>query len=200
MKLSRNEKSEIIRERLYRAAIYVIGRYGFEKASVARIAARAKVATGTFYNYHPTREALLAEVVLTLGQELRRSIAKVIPAGAKFFEREEISFQQYFRFLKKNPYYINLLNESEIFLPEAHQQLVKNILDGYRRVLHQASDAGEIRSINGQEIDGVALMLMAARHYYGQYFLNLCNEDGEIPEEITKMYLRFIHGGLDSRN
>ena len=199
MKLSRKEKSEITKERLYRSAIYVTGRYGFEKASGARIAGRAKIAIGTFYNYYATREALLTEVVLKLGQELRQSISVVVPNGAGFFLREKVSFQQYFRFLRKNPYYIKLLNEAEIFLPEAYRHLSVNILDGYRRVLQQASDAGEIRRINGLEIDGVALMLMAARHYYGQYFLHLCDENGEIPDEIIEIYLSFIHVGLDAR-
>lgn len=195
-KLSRKEKAELTKKRLYASAQEVFAQYGFESASVARITADAEVSVGAFYNYFETRESLLAEIVRSLGQELRRSVAAAIPKDANFFVREKISFKQYFIFLKKHPYYIRILSEAEIFLPDAYNELAENILDGYRHVLRTASRKGEIRPLRGVEVDGVALFLMAARHYYGQSFLSLCDSNGQLPSYVVDMYLRFIQGGL----
>lgn len=195
-KRSRNEKAELTKRRLFKAAIDAIARHGFENASVARITAHAKVSTGTFYNYFETREALLKQVILSLGRDLRHSISAVLPEESDFFTREEHSFREYFRFIMRNPFYIRLLNEAQTFLPAAYEELWSHILDGYRRVLKDASDNGDIRTLGSLEIDGVALFLMSARHYYGQTFLHLCDRDGNLPEEIVSIYLRFIRGGL----
>lgn len=195
-KLSRSKKAELTKQRLFRAAIDAIARHGFESASVARITAHAKVSTGTFYNYFETREALLQQVILSLGYDLRHSISAVLPEECDFFTREELSFRQYFRFIKRNPSYIRLLNEAETFLPAAYEELWSQILDGYRRVLKDASKNGDIRTLGSLEIEGVALFLMSARHYYGQTFLHLCDSDGNLPEEIVSIYLRFIRGAL----
>lgn len=195
-KLSRKEKAELTKKRLYASAQDAFAQYGFESASVARITSSAEVSVGAFYNYFETRESLLAEVVRGLGLELRRSVAAAIPKDSNFFVREKISFKQYFIFLKKHPHYIRILSESEIFLPDAYNELVEHILEGYRSVLRTASRKGEIRPLRGNEVDGVALFLMAARHYYGQYFLSLCDANGHLPNYVVDMYLRFIQGGL----
>lgn len=194
--LSRKERGQLTRQKLYDSAQEVFAQYGFESASVARITANAEVSVGAFYNYYATREALLSEVVRSLGRELRGSVAAAILNESNFFVREKISFKEYFNFLKRHPYYIRILNESEIFLPEAYHELVENMLDGYRSVLRTASEKGEIRPLLGVEIDGVALFLMAARHYYGQFFLSLCDHDGQLPNNVVETYLRFIQGGL----
>lgn len=196
IKLSRNERSKITKERISRSALNAFAKHGFENASVARITADAKVSVGSFYNYFETKEILLSQVVLSLGLELRRSIATVVSNASNFFTREEKSFRQYFKFLQKHPYYIQILNESEIFLPDAYNELVEHILEGYRTVLCDASKKREIRPLEGVEVEGVALFLMAARHYYGQHFLSLCDSTGELPENIVTIYLRFIQGGL----
>lgn len=195
-KISRNEKSELTKGKLYRAAIEAIAQYGFQEASVARITAFAGVSTGTFYNYFETREALLQEVVLSQGRELRHSIAASVSENMEFFSREEGSFRQYFRFIKKYPFYIRLLNEAEIFLPAAYEELLNQILLGYRRILKGASERGDIRELDGLEVDGVALFLMAARHYFGQSFSRLSDADGNLPEDVVSIYMRFIRGGL----
>lgn len=196
IKLSRNERSKITKDRVSRSALNTFAKHGFENASVARITADAKVSIGTFYNYFETKDILLSQVVLSLGRELRRSIASVVPDASDFFTREETSFRQYFKFLQKYPYYIKIVNESEIFLPGAYNELIEHILDGYRMILREASKKHEIRPLEGVEVEGVALFLIAARHYYGQHFLSLCKNSGELPEEIVTIYLRFIKGAL----
>ena len=196
MKLSRNERAGITRNRLYRSAMQAIAEHGFEKATVARITAHAEVSIGTFYNYFESREELLRQVVLSQGRDLRRSISGIILDSDDFFHREEKSFRQYFEFLKENPHYIRLLNEAEIFLPDAYEALVSNILDGYRKALKAASARCEIRQLEELEIDGVALMLMGTRHYYGEHFPKSHMWEDKLLDNIVEVYIKFIQRGL----
>ncbi|ABC27884.1 Transcriptional regulator [Hahella chejuensis KCTC 2396] len=55
-------RKETIKLRLFKAAEELISEAGFKGASVAAIAARAGVATGTVYRYFPDKSALCAEV------------------------------------------------------------------------------------------------------------------------------------------
>ena len=63
VKLTRVEKSEETRKALFDAAAKIVGKHGYEGASIARITSRAKVAQGTFYNYFTTRQDLLDQLL-----------------------------------------------------------------------------------------------------------------------------------------
>lgn len=200
IKLTREEKASLTINRLLRAAAETIADRGFAGASVAIIAAKAQVATGSFYTYFESREALLQAIITAQSHEMRRQItAAVTVEEAPFFVREERSFRQYFRFIRSNPSFIRLQNEAEAFLPDAYEGIKRKIIDGYRKALLKASKRREIRTIRGVELEGVALFLIAAKHYYGQQYLALCDRDGEIPDRIVDIYMNFVRGGLEPR-
>ncbi len=196
LKLTRQEKACLTINRLLRAAAEAIADHGFAGASVAVIAKKAQVATGSFYTYFESREALLQAIITAQSQEMRRQIASAVKADGSFFVREERSFRQYFRFLRSNPSFIRLQNEAEAFLPDAYEGIKREIVIGYRKVLLKASKRREIRAIKGIELDGAALFLMAAKHYYGQQYLGMCSRNGEIPDRIVEIYMNFVRGGL----
>ncbi|MGD8451907.1 MAG: helix-turn-helix domain-containing protein [Phycisphaerae bacterium] len=52
-----------IRERIVAAALRLFARHGYQKATIAEIAAEAGIATGNLYRYFRSKEDLLAEVV-----------------------------------------------------------------------------------------------------------------------------------------
>ncbi|MFO1299794.1 MAG: TetR/AcrR family transcriptional regulator [Burkholderiaceae bacterium] len=197
IKLTREEKASLTINRLLRAAAEAISDRGFAGASVAIIAKKAQVATGSFYTYFESREALLQAIITAQSHELRRQITAAVMVEAPFFVREERSFRQYFRFVRSNPSFIRLQNEAEAFLPDAYEGIKREIINGYRRVLLKASKKGEIRTMKGVELDGVALFLIAAKHYYGQQYLALCDRNGEIPDRIVEIYMNFVRGGLE---
>jgi AcrR family transcriptional regulator len=61
LELSRRErKKDETRQRIFREAIRLFRERGFESTTVDEITARADVARGTFFNYFPKKEAVLA--------------------------------------------------------------------------------------------------------------------------------------------
>ena len=68
--LSRRERKKVqTRQRLLEAALSLFREKGFSASTVEEIANKADVAKGTFFNYFPSKEALLHELaILRVGQ------------------------------------------------------------------------------------------------------------------------------------
>jgi AcrR family transcriptional regulator len=72
-----------IRSRLVAAAIRLGLRRGFDRTTVAEIAAAAGVAKGTFFNYFPTKEALVVEHYRQLFAAIRSIVSAMPPLPAR---------------------------------------------------------------------------------------------------------------------
>jgi AcrR family transcriptional regulator len=89
-RLTRAEKAEATRTRLFEAAIGIVGEMGYAAASVALITARANVAQGTFYNYFESRQDLLDQLLPSLSLRLHALIRqRVMEAPDDAIEREK---------------------------------------------------------------------------------------------------------------
>lgn len=162
--LSRAEKSEENARRIFAAAFLVVGREGYAEASVSKITAKAKVAAGTFYNYFESRQDLFDQLLPTLGNELLSSIRAACGASTGL-ERERRRIVAYFEFCEKNPGFLRILNEAEVFSPKAFNQHLSNVAAGYARALHRSHERGEMPGIMEDEIEPFIYMLMGARSY-----------------------------------
>ena len=79
---TREERSEQIRQNLIQAGARIVGRYGYEGASIARITAKAKVALGTFYRHFASRQQFFDQLLPAMGDRLgRREGPKAERAG-----------------------------------------------------------------------------------------------------------------------
>jgi AcrR family transcriptional regulator len=117
-KRTREEKSEHIREQLFRAAAEIVGEVGYAGASISLITQRAGVAQGTFYNYFEVRQELLDKLLPELGAKMRAYIREVaLQAPRNFAELEQCSFEAFFGFMKENPHFLRILNEAESYAP-----------------------------------------------------------------------------------
>ena len=65
-----------VRERIVRAALELVRRGGYRAASVAAVAARAQVATGTVYRHFPSKSELFAEVFRVASQHEVDAVAE----------------------------------------------------------------------------------------------------------------------------
>lgn len=184
----REQKREQTREALMEIAARIIAEQGFGAATITRITERADIALGTFYNYFESTDALFAELMDSYSSRLRRWIKASVPAKAGFFEREEAAFQAWFKFLHLHPFFVRVLNEAEIFSPDAFESYFESITGGYRKVLKHSAATGEIRKLKDYEIEAVALMLMAQRSFYGLRLKSYVSSRGEIDARIVATY------------
>jgi AcrR family transcriptional regulator len=73
--LSRRERKKLeTRQGLLEAALVLFREKGYDETTVEEITARADVAKGTFFNYFPSKEALLGELAVWRVEQLRAAL------------------------------------------------------------------------------------------------------------------------------
>src|SRR5690625_223223 len=160
---SRQERSRLIREALFKAAADVVGQRGYQGASVALITQRANVAQGTFYNHFESRQDILDQLLPALGKEMLAYIGEHIRQGKTLQEREILGFEAFFTFLVNNPNFFRILNEAESFAPDAHHEHLERVSSGYMRMLRPAHATGARPAYEASGLEVPALVLMSAR-------------------------------------
>jgi len=189
---SRAERNEAVRARLFDAAARIVGELGYAEASVARITALAGVAQGTFYNHFESRQALLDELLPTLGREMARAIQDQTVAIRPEREREIARFRAFFDYLRDHPGFLRILNEAEFAAPSAYQAHIDNIAGPYRRILTRARDRGEAGAFSDAELEVVVHILMGARSYLSQRFA----ANQPVDETVFSAYAKLLERGL----
>ncbi len=80
-------KKAATREKIFQTAMELFLRQGFDETTVDQIVEQADVAKGTFFNYFPTKDAILfylgQQRVLMLSEVLQDELSKVTGAGEK---------------------------------------------------------------------------------------------------------------------
>jgi AcrR family transcriptional regulator len=199
-RLTRVEKSEEIRKALVEAAAKVVGKYGYEGASITRIASRAKVANGTFYNYFDTRQELFDLLLPEMGERMLQYLRSHMNPNARGWAREEERLRAYFEFLVENPWFHRLVNEAETLAPKAHKIYFATISAGYSRALRRAIKEKEIKSFNEEDLEPLTYMLMSIRTYLAQRYA-YSNGVVRAPEEqVISTYVKFVRHGLFGRD
>jgi len=136
----------------------VIGRRGFEGATIDRVADEAKVAKGTIYLYFATKEALLHAAVT---EGFRANIAELSANGAATenpVERIKSIVRQQFRQLDSNKDFLKAVILDSSFvnfnagdpLSVELRELFITYLDFLASVLKEAIERGAIRPIDPQ--------------------------------------------------
>jgi AcrR family transcriptional regulator len=85
------------------AARAAFGELGFEAAGVRDIVRRTDLASGTFYNYFPDKEAVFRAVVEEAGAEARRRVRAARIAARSLPEFVEAGYRAYFTFIVEDP-------------------------------------------------------------------------------------------------
>ncbi|MEW8470066.1 MAG: TetR/AcrR family transcriptional regulator [Candidatus Thiodiazotropha sp.] len=117
---------------LLEAAIDLFSKEGFWNTSTARISKHAKVATGTLFNYFPSKEALIDEVYVTLKHEAMDAMFQG-PAGPD--DLEALFKQVYVNYVRwgvANPVRFKLLEQlklSDLVSQETQQRIYSELSD-----------------------------------------------------------------------
>ena len=195
-KLSRSERNEETRRRLFAAAAKVVGRYGYAEASVARITTEADVAQGTFYNHFASRQELLDQLLPTLGEEMLAFIEAKVPAGAPDAAQDIARCEAFFAFLQHCPEYLRILNEAEFFAPTAYDALMAMISRGYLRVLQRARRRGSLVAYSDAELEVIVQTLLGARAYLSRRYAYGEGGTHAVPEHVLSAYAKLVTEGL----
>jgi AcrR family transcriptional regulator len=181
-----------VRRRLFEAAAEIVGERGYAEASVARITALAGVAQGTFYNHFPSRQALMDELLPTLGQEMARFIQDKTEAIRPEAAREAARFRAFFDYLRDHPGFLRILNEAEFAAPAAFHRHIENMAGPYRRILQRARERGELNGFSDGELEVIVHILMGARSYLSQRFAPA----EPVDEVVFSAYDKLLRYGL----
>jgi AcrR family transcriptional regulator len=191
-KLTRAERNDEVKKRLFDAAAKVVGRLGYAEASVARITELAEVAQGTFYNHFENRHQLLP----TIGLQMVDFIAEragALPPGA---DRETERFRAFFDFVREVPEFLRILNEAEVFAPNGYQRHLDNIATAYVRRLKRERSAGQVEDYTDQELEVIVHILMGARGYLSRRYAYTEGSAHAVPDYVISAYEKLLGSGL----
>ncbi len=94
------------------AAREVFAELGYGAASVRDIVRRTDLATGTFYNYFPDKEAVLAALVDEAATEARTRVSAARRSAESLDDFVRAGYRAYFRFLVEDPRTFELLRRN----------------------------------------------------------------------------------------
>lgn len=193
----RERRAAETRERIFRAAIELIAERGLGNVTIEQITDRADVGKGTFFNYFPSKEAVLAYFgtvqVERLHEALERGEIEGSPAERALRILEIQAEHPGLTPDLARGLFISSLSSghvSEVQGPSVWH--VQRLLAG---ILREGQLAGEFRP--EVDPDEAALML------FGQYFLGLlawCTGFNDRPlPEVVRRYASFALEGLRRR-
>jgi AcrR family transcriptional regulator len=85
------------------AALDVFARAGYDAASVRDIIRRTDLASGTFYNYFPDKEAIFRALVEETGQQARRRVRAARRRARTAEDFVEGGYRAFFEFIVEDP-------------------------------------------------------------------------------------------------
>jgi AcrR family transcriptional regulator len=191
-------RGQATRRRLLDAAEEVFGASGYERASIVEITKRAGVAQGTFYVYFPDKRAIFAELVLGLGDELRRRIAAAVRGIDDRLEVERRGFRAFFTFIAAHRNLYRIVRQAEFVDEELYRGYYRRLAEGYRRGLARAIDAGQVRDLDPETL---AYCLMGIADFLGMRWVLWEERDPpeHVLETVAELYSRGMAAEVEGR-
>lgn len=165
----RERKKQATAERLYRTALALFRERGYDATTVEEIAQAAEVAKGTFFNYFPTKDAVLGYA----GHLQMRRVHEAMEADRGFegwpvYEQLTLVFEtlaagiqddrEAMRIVALEVYRsVSAFSETASVSRQLYELLLEIVRRGQRR--------GELRADAASPAESMALLLMAAYFY-----------------------------------
>jgi len=167
----RAREKEQRRQAILDAAREVFFQRGFQRATVDDVAARAEVSKGTVYLYFPSKEAILAHLLLEgLSILFAKLTAAYTPNQASASERLRLLAYAYLQFAQEHPNYFRLVMAfdrgrfQEQIPPELNAAIFDRSTSNLKLVaeaVEQGVRTGEFKAVDPWQTAGV---LWAALH------------------------------------
>lgn len=170
------------RERLVNAAVEEFAREGFVGANVNRITQAAGVATGTIYNYFPSKNELMLALLSEIGTAHCAFIAEQIRQEDDFILRVERLFIAGFSFVMENPLRARVLFAT---LQGANVKFKEHLSKIYQPMFQLVSDEILIPGMEQgvfQSLDPISTTVMIMTFYLGVG--STVDENGKTPLDL----------------
>lgn len=188
-------KSEATREKLLKAAAKIVGALGYEKASVAKIAEEAGIASGGVYYYYESRRHIFDELLPYLGRQMVAFVAirvKHLPWG---IEHEVEAFKAYLEFLALNPEFYRIFSEAQVYATEAYQKNFRATLLDFEIALNVQRQKGFLK-VDPEDVQVVTYFLTGIRNYVSQLYIDGGGQTGFSIDRAARIYRKLLLEGL----
>jgi AcrR family transcriptional regulator len=179
------------RAAILEAALAVFGELGYDAASVRDVIRRTDLASGTFYNYFPDKEAIFRALVEQTGDEARRRVrsARVNARSAREFVED--AYRAYFEFMVEDPATSAFLRRNAGTIPAFFgDRVVPQGTDELAEDLREAMARGELPEV---DVDYCAHAMIAVGLELGTRMLE---RDPPDVEGATRFATELFLGGM----
>ncbi|MBO0772842.1 MAG: TetR/AcrR family transcriptional regulator [Actinobacteria bacterium] len=181
-------------QRLLTAAEELFGELSYRRTTVARICARAGMATGSFYAHFGSKAEIFAAVVRQINADLRKAMAAAIEqAGDSQRDLERACFGAFFDMLSQRPWMDRIVRESEFIDPGLYREYYEHLARGYARGVRQAQLAGDVDARYDPEV--IAYIYTGIGNFVGMRWADW-TAGGQVPQDVREDLLEVLRRGL----
>ena len=141
------------------AAAGEFGERGFHEASIGGITRAAGVASGTFYTYFDSKDAVFRALVADLSARVRDHVAPGIRAAPDQIAAERAGLAGFIRFVREHKEIYRIIDEAEFVDPASFRAHYASTAERIAQRLREAAARGEVRGDVG-EVHAWAIMGM----------------------------------------
>jgi AcrR family transcriptional regulator len=179
------------RAAILEAALEVFGELGYDAASVRDVVRRTDLASGTFYNYFPDKEAIFRALVERTGDEARRRVRSARTRARSAREFVEGGYRAYFEFIVEDPATFAFLRRNAATIPAFFgDRVVPQGAGELAEDLRAAMARGELPEV---DVDYCAHAMIAAGLELGA---RLMERDPPDVEGATRFATELFLGGM----
>lgn len=190
-------KRDRTRRQLLDAAVKVFADRGFEAGSIQEIAAVAGVANGTFYNYFPTKEAILEAAGVHFGVGLCERISASYAQIEDGAERMAIGGRRYMLLATEQPqlaqFMLSVATSSTVWDEKIRPYIQADLILGIRQKrFHVASKEAALDMISGTNLASIHSILLgkASRGHITATAATILRGLGMAPKEADEIARR----------
>lgn len=183
----RERRSAETREKLFRAALRLFSEHGFVATTVEDITEAADVGKGTFFNYFPSKEHILAhlgemqvakmvrfvDAAPASGKPVQQVLYELTQALAEELGRSQAMF--------RNMLIANLSNQTV-------RMLMQRYMEGARRKLAELMELGQSRGELRRDLSALELAATFQRSFFGTLMMWSVHPASPLPDWLDTTF------------
>lgn len=177
------------------AAEALFAEKSYHNTTVADIATRAGLATGSVYRYFESKRDILVAVVRAINEDVRRAMRDAIEeTDGSQGEVERAGFDAFFDLMSKRPGVYRVVREAEFVAPEVFREYYERLARGYVRGVQKAQVRGEVDIEVDPEV--VTFLYMGAGYFLGMRWAEWTG-GGLVPEDVRSDLYKLLRRALE---